>query len=100
MLISISNQHIPMDMIVKMSENTVYNKNKSEPSSSQSNPSYIRADDIHINEEISDKTKEGMHLTFLKKFRGFLFFSFLIIIGMDKSSNSLCNDQTDEYVYC
>ena len=68
----ISNQHNPEDMIVKMSENTVYINNKSEPLLSQSNPSYIRADDIHIYEEISEKTLESMQLSFLKNFRGLL----------------------------
>ena len=48
-----------------MSENVVYIKNRSEPLLSQSNPSYVRADDR--NEEIPEKTKEGMHLTFFEE---------------------------------
>ena len=68
---SISNRHNPEDLIVKMSENAVYIKNRSEPLLSQSNPSYIRADDIHIYEEIPEKTKEGMHLTFFEEILGF-----------------------------
>ena len=39
------------NVVIKMSENTVYQSNKG-PMVSQSNPSYITTEDIHLYEEI------------------------------------------------